>query len=55
MPLNLREVRAQADRAAVQRALSVGGGSVAKAADLLGVSRPTLYDLMGKLGIPISE
>jgi two-component system NtrC family response regulator len=52
---NLREVRAQADRQAVQRALGVANGSVSKAADLLGVSRPTLYDLMQKLGITVQE
>ena len=50
-PLNLREVRTEADRNAVQRALAASGGSVSRAADLLGVSRPTLYDLMQKLGM----
>jgi two-component system, NtrC family, response regulator len=55
MPLNLREVRTQADRNAVQRALTVANRSVSKAADLLGVSRPTLYDLMERLGIAVKE
>jgi two-component system NtrC family response regulator len=50
-PLNLREVRVQADRNAVQRALAASAGSVSRAADLLGVSRPTLYDLMQKMGM----
>ncbi len=31
---------------AVQRALAVTGGNVSKAAELLGVTRPTLYDLI---------
>ncbi len=55
LPLNLREVRTDADRTAVQRALAVASGSVSKAADLLGISRPTLYDLMERLGITANE
>jgi two-component system NtrC family response regulator len=51
LPLNLREVRVEADRNAVQRALAATDGSVSRAAELLGVSRPTLYDLMQKLGM----
>ena len=42
----LREVRQKAETEAVQRALAVTGGNVSKAAELLGVTRPTLYDLM---------
>lgn len=51
MPLNLREVRDQAEYVAVTRALSVCGDNVSQAAEILGVSRPTLYSLMGKLGL----
>ena len=43
---NLREVRARAERQAVRHALQVSEGNVSRAAELLGVSRPTLYDLM---------
>jgi two-component system NtrC family response regulator len=50
-PLNLRQVRDEADRVAVSRALAKAHGNVAQAAELLGVSRPTLYDLMAKTGI----
>jgi two-component system NtrC family response regulator len=50
-PLNLRQVRDEADRLAVSRALAKARGNVAQAAELLGVSRPTLYDLMAKTGI----
>ena len=51
LPFNLREVREEAERQAVQRALSHANGNIAQAAELLGVSRPTLYDLMKKLGL----
>ena len=46
----LREVRQRAETAAVQRALAITGGNISKAAELLGVTRPTLYDLMGRTG-----
>jgi two-component system, NtrC family, response regulator len=48
---NLKEVRARAERQAVAQALAVADGNVSRAADLLGVSRPTLYDLMERYGI----
>ncbi|NOX76175.1 MAG: PEP-CTERM-box response regulator transcription factor [Gammaproteobacteria bacterium] len=49
--LNLREVRDNAERGALQNAIALTHGQVSKAADLLGVSRPTLYDLMNKHGL----
>lgn len=51
MPINLREVRERAEARAIIRAMSYVGGNVSKAADLLGVSRPTLYDLVNKYGL----
>ena len=51
VPMDLRSVREAAERSAVLRALSHADGNVAKAADLLGVSRPTLYDLMSRLSV----
>jgi two-component system, NtrC family, response regulator len=48
--LLLREVRQRAEIAAVQRALAITGGNISKAAELLGVTRPTLYDLMERSG-----
>jgi two-component system NtrC family response regulator len=49
--LDLRTVRDQAERQAILAALARTDGNIAKAADVLGVSRPTLYDLMNRLGI----
>jgi len=51
VPFNLRQVREEAERRAIVRALSQVGGSIAQAAELLGISRPTLYDLMNKTGL----
>ena len=48
MPLNLRQVREEAERRAIERALALYNGNVSQAADILGVSRPTLYDLVKK-------
>jgi len=50
-PLNLRQVREEAERHAVIRALARSNGNIAQAAELLGVSRPTLYDLMSRFGL----
>ena len=47
----LREARAEAERKAVSAALAVCEGNVSAAADRLGVSRPTLYDLMQRHGL----
>ncbi len=47
--LPLREVRQRAESAAIHRALAISGGNVSKAAELLGVSRPTLYDLLERM------
>lgn len=49
--LNLRQVRDEAERKAVVRVLARVNGNVAKAAEVLGISRPTLYDLMNRFGL----
>ena len=49
--LDLRLIREAAEQRAVLAALARTDGTVAKAAELLGVSRPTLYDLMHRLGL----
>jgi two-component system NtrC family response regulator len=50
-PINLRQVRDEAEYKALVKALARVDGNIAKAAELLGVSRPTLYDLMNRHGI----
>jgi len=49
--LDLRTVRERAERQAVVAALARSDGNIARASELLGVSRPTLYDLMARLQI----
>lgn len=49
--INLRQVREEAEHKAVVKALARSDGNIAKAAELLGISRPTLYDLMNRLSI----
>ena len=46
--LNLHEVRATAEKRAIERAMTQAGGNLTRVASLLGVSRPTLYDLLDK-------
>jgi two-component system NtrC family response regulator len=49
--LDLRTVREAAERQAIVAALARANGNIAKASEILGVSRPTLYDLMKRLAI----
>ena len=49
--LNLRQARDAAEYRVMVRALARSDGNIVKAAELLGVSRPTLYDLMNHHGI----
>ncbi len=44
----LRDARKGAERGAIQRAMAASNGNISTAAELLGVSRPTLYDLLGR-------
>jgi len=48
---NLKSARESLEREMVQNALRRNGGRISSAALELGVSRPTLYELMDKLGI----
>lgn len=45
-PINLKTVREMADRKAIRHALARAEGNISGTARLLGISRPTLYDLM---------
>ena len=49
--LDIRALRDAAEQRAVIAALARANGNIAKASDLLGISRPTLYDLMHRLGL----
>jgi two-component system NtrC family response regulator len=51
----LKEARETLERELVQQALRRHGGKISPAAMELGVSRPTLYELMEKLGIKRGE
>ena len=46
VPINLRAVREIADRRAIRQAMSRTENNISSAAKLLGISRPTLYDLL---------
>jgi two-component system NtrC family response regulator len=50
-PFSLREIREQAEREAIERALAQVDGNISQAAKLLGISRPTLYGLMNEFGL----
>ncbi|NWG04711.1 MAG: PEP-CTERM-box response regulator transcription factor [Syntrophaceae bacterium] len=47
----LKEAREALEKELIQRTLIKNKGNMSKTAEELGVSRPTLYELMGKLGI----
>jgi len=49
--LNLREVRQRAESKAIRVALMKNFGNISRTAEQLGVTRPTLYDLLNKYGL----
>jgi two-component system NtrC family response regulator len=49
--LNLREVRQHAESKAIRVALTKCYGNISKASEMLGITRPTLYDLLNKYGL----
>ena len=51
--INLKAVRDAADRKAIRRAIARTEGNISGAAKLLGISRPTLYDLIKHHGLSI--
>jgi two-component system NtrC family response regulator len=44
--VNLKAARELADRRAIRRAIARTDGNISGAAKILGISRPTLYDLL---------
>ncbi len=55
LSLNLRQVRQEAEHAAISHALILTDSNISATAKLLGVTRPTLYDLMKKYNIQESS
>ena len=53
--LNLRVARQRAEVQAVRQSLAVTKGNLSRAAELLGVTRPTLYDLLEKYAIDTGQ
>ncbi|MEZ5501996.1 MAG: PEP-CTERM-box response regulator transcription factor [Halioglobus sp.] len=51
MPLNLKEVREEAERKAIIRAMNHSNNNISDAANALGITRPTLYNLLERLGL----
>ena len=50
--LNLREARENTERHIIQRALDIHDNNVTHASEAMGISRPSLYKLVKKLGLP---
>lgn len=55
LPFNLRNVREEAESAAIKKALALANNNITQAAKMLGVTRPTLYSLLDKYGIQASS
>jgi len=53
--LNLRVARQRAEKEAIRQALAVTSFNVSRTAELLGITRPTLYDLLEKNDIAVPE
>jgi two-component system NtrC family response regulator len=53
--LNLRMARQRAESEAIRQALALSGNNISRTAELLGVTRPTLYDLLQKNSIEVLE
>ncbi|HBG94636.1 MAG TPA: PEP-CTERM-box response regulator transcription factor [Chromatiaceae bacterium] len=52
VPFGLREMRERAERQAIKRAMHFGDSNLSRASELLGITRPTLYNLLRKYKIP---
>jgi two-component system NtrC family response regulator len=47
----LKEVRSRAELYAIRQALQIADGQITRAAELLGITRPTLYELMDRFNL----
>ena len=54
LSLNLRTVREEAETMAIKKAYALTDGNMSKTAQLLGITRPTLYSLVEKYDIQIN-
>jgi two-component system NtrC family response regulator len=54
LPVNLKSAREEADRRAIRQALAKTEGNISSTAKLLGISRPTLYDLLKQYDLQAS-
>jgi two-component system NtrC family response regulator len=52
--LNLRTIREHAETQAIQKAYALSEGNMSKTAELLGITRPTLYSLIDKYDLTIN-
>lgn len=55
LSLNLRHVRQAAEQSAIMRALVMTDNNISAAAKLLGITRPTFYDLIKKYDVPVAH
>jgi len=53
LPLNLKSAREQADRKVIRQALARSEGNISSTARMLGISRPTLYDLLKQYDLQV--
>ncbi len=51
--INLKHVREEADRKAIRQALARADGNISNAAKMLGISRPTFYDLIKQYNLRV--
>ena len=52
LPINLKAAREETDRKIIRQALSRNDGNISSTAKSLGISRPTLYDLLKQYDLP---
>lgn len=50
-PLNLKQIREEAERKAIQRALNHANDNISETAKQLGITRPTLYNMLEKYNL----